>query len=146
MPWIKCLGGGGGKARRGKPLSVSQPIHLLVKVSDFFLLIFHLFHGFSRNRATPFSCQASVQHLSGPRKIDVNAYDWLDTRAHGPVNSSLSIDFILLFFFFLPFHHSKGFWYTMFDFTSALQVYWHDYYWISLYTFDYLKPLIYLEY
>ncbi|XP_018407081.1 PREDICTED: tensin-3 isoform X9 [Cyphomyrmex costatus] len=34
MPWIKCLGGGGGKARRGKPLSVSQPIHLLVK-SDF---------------------------------------------------------------------------------------------------------------
>lgn len=32
MPWIKCLGGGGGKARRGKPLSVSQPIHLLVKV------------------------------------------------------------------------------------------------------------------
>ncbi|XP_048267580.1 tensin-3 isoform X10 [Bombus terrestris] len=31
MPWIKCLGGGGGKARRGKPLSVSQPIHLLVK-------------------------------------------------------------------------------------------------------------------
>nr|XP_050862648.1 tensin-3 isoform X10 [Vespula vulgaris] len=34
MPWIKCLGGAGGKARRGKPLSVSQPIHLLVK-SDF---------------------------------------------------------------------------------------------------------------
>ncbi|XP_015610038.1 tensin-3 isoform X4 [Cephus cinctus] len=34
MPWIKCLGGGGGKARRGKPLTVSQPIHLLVK-SDF---------------------------------------------------------------------------------------------------------------
>ncbi|XP_058794302.1 tensin-1 isoform X2 [Phymastichus coffea] len=34
MPWIKCLGGGGGKTRRGKPLSVSQPIHLLVK-SDF---------------------------------------------------------------------------------------------------------------
>ncbi|XP_054011767.1 tensin-1 isoform X9 [Hylaeus anthracinus] len=31
MPWIKCLGGGGGNARRGKPLSVSQPIHLLVK-------------------------------------------------------------------------------------------------------------------
>ncbi|XP_017766726.1 PREDICTED: tensin-3 isoform X2 [Eufriesea mexicana] len=31
MPWIKCLGGGGGKAKRGKPLSVSQPIHLLVK-------------------------------------------------------------------------------------------------------------------
>ncbi|XP_015176306.1 PREDICTED: tensin-3 isoform X11 [Polistes dominula] len=34
MPWIKCLGGAGGKPRRGKPLSVSQPIHLLVK-SDF---------------------------------------------------------------------------------------------------------------
>ncbi|XP_011501349.1 PREDICTED: tensin-1 [Ceratosolen solmsi marchali] len=31
MPWIKCLGGGGGKTRRTKPLSVSQPIHLLVK-------------------------------------------------------------------------------------------------------------------
>ncbi|XP_076634098.1 focal adhesion protein tensin isoform X10 [Colletes latitarsis] len=31
MPWIKCLGGGGGNARRGKPLSVSPPIHLLVK-------------------------------------------------------------------------------------------------------------------
>ncbi|KAI4490600.1 hypothetical protein M0804_003544 [Polistes exclamans] len=31
MPWIKCLGGAGGKPRRGKPLSVSQPIHLLVK-------------------------------------------------------------------------------------------------------------------
>ncbi|XP_033209424.1 tensin-3 isoform X2 [Belonocnema kinseyi] len=29
MPWIKCLGG--GKVRRGKPLSVSQPVHLLVK-------------------------------------------------------------------------------------------------------------------
>ncbi|XP_070149986.1 tensin-3 isoform X4 [Polyergus mexicanus] len=35
MPWIKCLGGGGGKARRGKPLSVSQPIHLLVKGARF---------------------------------------------------------------------------------------------------------------
>ncbi|KAF7412572.1 hypothetical protein HZH66_001468 [Vespula vulgaris] len=35
MPWIKCLGGAGGKARRGKPLSVSQPIHLLVKVRFF---------------------------------------------------------------------------------------------------------------
>ncbi|XP_078033467.1 focal adhesion protein tensin isoform X3 [Augochlora pura] len=31
MPWIKCLGGGGGNARRGKPLSVSQPINLLVQ-------------------------------------------------------------------------------------------------------------------
>ncbi|XP_015109702.1 tensin isoform X8 [Diachasma alloeum] len=34
MPWIRCLGGGGGKARRGKSPSVSQPVHLLVK-SDF---------------------------------------------------------------------------------------------------------------
>ena len=33
MPWIKCLGRGDGKARRGKSLSVSQPVHLLVKVS-----------------------------------------------------------------------------------------------------------------
>lgn len=32
MPWIKCLGGGGGKPRRGKALTVSQPVHLLVKV------------------------------------------------------------------------------------------------------------------
>ncbi|XP_043283567.1 tensin-3 isoform X13 [Venturia canescens] len=31
MPWIKCLGGGGSKARRGKSLTVSQPVHLLVK-------------------------------------------------------------------------------------------------------------------
>ncbi|XP_048508217.1 tensin-3 isoform X12 [Athalia rosae] len=31
MPWIKCLGGRGSKTRRGKPLTVSQPIHLLVK-------------------------------------------------------------------------------------------------------------------
>ncbi|XP_063977385.1 tensin-1 isoform X14 [Diachasmimorpha longicaudata] len=31
MPWIRCLGGGGGKARRGKSPSVSQPVHLLVK-------------------------------------------------------------------------------------------------------------------
>ncbi|XP_046469840.1 tensin-3 isoform X10 [Neodiprion pinetum] len=31
MPWIKCLGGRGSKTRRGKPLTVSQPIHLIVK-------------------------------------------------------------------------------------------------------------------
>ncbi|XP_044020855.1 uncharacterized protein LOC122860879 isoform X3 [Aphidius gifuensis] len=34
MPWIRCLGGGGGKTRSGKSPSVSQPIHLLVK-TDF---------------------------------------------------------------------------------------------------------------
>lgn len=53
MPWIKCLGGGGGKARRGKPLSVSQPIHLLVKVR-FFSKSFpqDFFYGKSRDERT----------------------------------------------------------------------------------------------
>lgn len=76
MPWIKCLGGGGGKARRGKPLSVSQPIHLLVKVRfSFEKFSAATFRGESRvsnraktrsTRVAPFSKDFPVHNSPSP--------------------------------------------------------------------------------